>query len=128
MNMKRLLIIPMLLMVALLAAAKGAEIKFTKTTHDFGNIRANGGRVSCEYEFTNTGDAPLILFSVSNGGCGCTTPTYPKSPIAPGKKGIIKITFDPSGRKGELNRTVMVKSNAKSKKEKLSFKGVILPK
>lgn len=126
--MKRLIFIPMILLAALIAAAKGPDITFVKTVHDFGNIRAKGGRVSCEYEFTNTGDAPLILFNVTNGGCGCTTPSYPKSPIAPGKKGIIKITFDPSGRKGELNRTVMVKSNVKGKKTKLSFKGVILPK
>ncbi len=69
------------------ASAKDkAEMTFVKTAHDFGTIKADGGAVTAVYEFTNTGSAPLTIINVSNGGCGCTKPSFPKRPIAPGKK------------------------------------------
>lgn len=109
------------------AIAAGPQMKFETTSHDFGTIHADGGKVSCEYTFTNTGTEPLVIISVSNGGCGCTKPSFPKKPIEPGKTGTIKITFNPAGRKGEFNRTVKVRSNAEQKRESLRFSGVIVP-
>ncbi len=108
-------------------AAGKAGIKFTSTSHDFGTIHEKNGRVTATYEFTNTGDAPLSIVTVTNGGCGCTKPSYPLEPIAPGKTGVIKITFDPRGRAGEFNRTVKVKTNASKSREKLTFSGVVIP-
>ncbi|MCH5246082.1 MAG: DUF1573 domain-containing protein [Muribaculaceae bacterium] len=115
-----------LIVVAVIALAGNPVITFKETTHDFGNIKATGGPVTCEYKFTNTGDAPLVILTVSNGGCGCTTPDFPKSPIASGKTGSIKIHFNPAGRKGEFNREVTVKTN-QGKRVKLRFSGVVIP-
>ncbi len=109
------------------ASAKGPEIKFDSTKHDFGIIHAKGAPVTATYAFTNTGDEPLIIVSVTNGGCGCTKPSFTPEPIAPGKSGEIKITFNPAGRKGELNRSVKVQTNASKKRVSLSFKGVVVP-
>ena len=126
--MKKILFIVIAMVVAVVAAAKDKpEISFAETKHDFGSIHANGGRVTAVYEFTNTGKSPLVIISVSNGGCGCTVPTYPKEPIAPGKSGKISITFDPRGRAGEFERVVKVKTNAKRQRLKLSFSGTIIP-
>lgn len=127
-DMKRLLFsfIGFLSIVCAMAQGK-AEITFDATGHDFGNIRSTGGRVTATYHFTNSGSAPLVIVSVSNGGCGCTTPSYPKEPIAPGKSGVITIKFDPSGRRGEFNREVKVKTNASKKRVSLKFSGVIIP-
>lgn len=108
-------------------AAGKPQIKFVSTSHDFGTIHEKNGRVTAAYEFTNTGDAPLSIVTVTNGGCGCTKPSYPLEPIAPGKTGVIKITFDPRGRAGEFNRTVKVKTNAAKSREKLTFSGVVVP-
>ena len=102
-------------------------ITFSQTKVDFGNIHASAGKVTATYQFTNTGSEPLVIITVTNGGCGCTTPSYPKAPIAPGKTGEIKITFDPSGRRGEFNREVKVRTNASKKRIPLRFSGVILP-
>lgn len=113
--------------VTALAADKGAAITFDQTKHDFGTIHASDGSVTAIYRFTNTGTEPLIIITVSNGGCGCTTPSYPKAPIAPGKTGVISITFDPTGRRGEFNREVKVKTNASKKRTSLRFSGVIIP-
>ena len=114
--------------VAIMAAGKGAELKFASNTFDLGTIHATKGVVKATYKFTNTGTEPLVIISVAHGGCGCTKPNYPKAPIAPGKSGEIVINFNPSGRKGELNREVKVKSNAKNGgKQTLRFTGVIIP-
>lgn len=124
------LIIMMLLAIAGFGsmAAKGkAQITFDSTSHDFGTIKADGGMVTAVYDFTNTGDEPLTIITVTNGGCGCTKPDFPKAPIAPGKKGEIKITFQPKGRSGEFNRSVKVKTNAGVGRKTLTFNGVIVP-
>lgn len=127
--MKKILsLLTICLTVAFAAVANdGAAIKFERTKHDFGTIHADCGTVSCDYTFTNTGSTPLVIISVSNGGCGCTTPSFPKEPIAPGKTGTITIHFNPAGRKGEFNRVVQVKTNASKKRESLRFSGVIVP-
>ena len=52
------------------------KAKFTKLEHDFGSL-PQGKPVTYEFEFTNTGDQPLILDNVQ-ASCGCTTPTWTK--------------------------------------------------
>lgn len=126
--MKKILILLVFAISAVGVALAGKPaIKFASTSHDFGNIHEKDGRVTAIYEFTNTGDAPLSIVTVTNGGCGCTKPSYPLEPIAPGKSGEIKITFDPRGRAGEFNRTVKVKTNAGKSRNKLTFSGVVIP-
>lgn len=128
--MKRIFLIAFTAIIASLSAVasnNGAAITFAETTYDLGTIKANKGNVTATYQFTNTGTEPLIIISVTNGGCGCTNPSYPKAPIAPGKSGEIKIKFDPSGRRGEFSRQVKVKTNAQNKRISLKFSGVIIP-
>lgn len=117
----------MIVAVATMAAVAGgkAELKFESKKFDLGNIKADGGPVTAVYKFTNAGDAPLVIIQVTNGGCGCTQPNYPKEPIAVGKSGEIKIHFNPRGRKGEVNRSVRVKSNGG--KAELHFSAVVIP-
>lgn len=126
--MKRYFPLLLCLMLSSIWASADSAIKFDRTSFDLGNIHASKGQVKATYNFTNTGNTPLVIISVSNGGCGCTKPDYPKQPIQPGKTGTITINFNPAGRKGELNREVKVKTNAPaSKKIALKFSGVILP-
>lgn len=127
--MKRLIsiFISVIAFTMMAAGAGKAAVTYESSSHDFGTISASKGPVSAEYKFTNTGDAPLIIVDVTNGGCGCTTPSYPKEPIAPGKSGVITIHFDPTGRRGEFNREVKVRTNAGKKRESLKFNGVIVP-
>lgn len=115
------------ILITLAAADKEAAISFDATRHDFGTIKADGGKVTATYRFTNTGTEHLVIINVTNGGCGCTTPSYPKAPIAPGKSGDITIKFDPSGRRGEFNREVKVRTNASKKRIALRFSGVVIP-
>lgn len=87
-----------------------AEIAFEKAIHDYGTIKESG-YAHCEFEFSNTGNAPLEIRRVT-ASCGCTTPDYPKAPIAPGAKGTIKVAYNTTGRPGPFNKSITVYSNA----------------
>ncbi len=108
------------------AKKKQAEIKFDKTAYNFGTIAERGGKVSHTFEFTNTGDANLVIVDAT-ADCGCTVPEYPAQPIAPGKKGKIKVTFDPIYRPGSFTKVVTVRSNAKQKKARVKITGTVNP-
>jgi hypothetical protein len=103
----------------------GAKIDFKKETHDYGNVKF-GGNGECKFEFTNTGNAPLII-SDAKGSCGCTVPTWPKEPIAPGAKGTITVKYD-TKRPGPIAKSVTITSNATNEPTKtLRIKGNVAP-
>jgi len=109
------------------AIADGPAITFFDREYDFGNIRENGGPVTHEFEFINTGNEPLVIISAT-ASCGCTRPKYPTEPIKPGKKGVIRVTYLPEGRPGEFYKSVKVRTNAKkSKKFALKIRGTVIP-
>lgn len=126
--MKKILTILMLMMLPVIVlAADKAQIHFDSIRHDFGTIKADGGTVTAEYRYTNTGKVPLVIDYVGNGGCGCTKPSYPKEPLAPGKSAVIKIHFNPSGRAGqEVNREIKIKANTHPRVSKIYFSAAII--
>ncbi len=91
------------------AVESGAKIKFEKETHDYGTVKQYGDG-SCEFEFKNTGNEPLMI-SNAKGSCGCTVPEWPREPIAPGKTGVIKVKYD-TKRVGPFGKSVTLQSNA----------------
>lgn len=101
-------------------------ITFKEKSYDFGYVAEKGGPVTHIFEFKNTGDAPLVIISAT-ASCGCTRPSYTTEPIAPGKKGKIKVTYLPDGRPGAFNKEIKVRTNAKSaKKFVLSISGTVV--
>lgn len=125
--MKKFLSLLLLAVCGLMASAAGPAVEFPELVHDFGTIAENGGAVSHEFSFTNTGDAPLMIVNAS-ASCGCTRPDFPKKPIKAGKSDRIKVTFLPTGRPGEFNKTVTIRTNAKkTKKVTLRIKGFVTP-
>ncbi len=107
--------------------SKSPLISFSTKRHDFGTIREDGGPVTCEFSFTNTGTAPLVIISAT-ASCGCTRPNYPAEPIRPGKSGKIKVTYLPKGRPGEFTKKVRVVTNSpSSKKITLRISGTVIP-
>ena len=119
--MKKVLFSLMMMFVAALGtnavmAQDGAKIDFAKEVHDYGT---NG---QCTFEFKNTGNAPLII-SNAKGSCGCTVPTWPKEPIAPGAKASITVKYD-TKRAGAINKSVTITSNAVNEPTKvINIKG-----
>lgn len=125
----------LLALIAIFVAAFSAGAKdkdkpqmdFAHTSHDFGVVKEDGGPVSYEFQFTNTGKSNLVVISAT-AQCGCTKPEFPEQPIAPGKTGVIKVTYNPLGRPGAFSKIVTVKSNADSPKVRLKIKGTVMPK
>ena len=103
------------------ASAKDS-IVFDKLEHDYGTIE-RGADGTCEFIFTNIGESPLILNNV-RATCGCTVPEWPREPIAPGAKGIIKVRYN-TNIAGTFNKSVTVFSNAVNKTVILRIKGKV---
>ena len=99
---------------------KTPEITFVKLVHDYGQIE-QGANGECEFEFKNTGKADLILTNCRS-SCGCTVPSWPKDPIAPGKKAVIKVKYN-TQRIGQINKTITVESNAVNDRVVLKITG-----
>ncbi len=105
-------------------AIEGAGMVFENETIDYGTIQQNsdGNRA---FVFTNNGNKPLIIES-TQGSCGCTVPTKPDGPIAPGAKASIGVKYA-TDRVGAFTKTVTVKSNAAGQETKLlTIKGTVL--
>ena len=101
-----------------------AVISAEETRYDFGTIKEADGNVSHTFIISNTGDKPLVITRVI-ASCGCTTPEWPKAPIAPGQKGEIKVTFNPDGRPGPFAKTISVYSNGKKGSFILNIRGEV---
>lgn len=110
------------------AQTKIADIKFDKTTYNFGTFPEEHPVVSCDFVFTNTGDAPLIIHQAI-ASCGCTVPEYPKQPIMPGKTGVVKVTYNGTGKyPGAIHKSVTLRTNAKTAMIRLFIEGEMTAK
>jgi hypothetical protein len=101
----------------------GPLMTFDVMEHNFGTIK-QGEVATYEFKFKNTGKEPLVI-SEAHGSCGCTVPDWPKDPIAPGKTGIIKVTFNSTGKSGAIDKTVTINSNNRDGIVTLHMKGTV---
>lgn len=100
------------------------EITFEQEIIDYGDL-AKGADSDRTYTFKNTGDEPLVIKMVRP-ACGCTVAEYPRTPIAPGSSGVIKVGYD-TQRVGPFNKTIEVHSNANENGRKiLRIKGRVV--
>jgi hypothetical protein len=110
--MKNLLtLITVILFGINLNAQTGPKIEFKApdNTIDYGTITKGTDNGIRFFEFTNTGDAPLIIKNVQS-TCGCTIPSFSKEPVLPGKTGKIEVKYNMNP--GPIRKSIMVESNA----------------
>lgn len=100
------------------------KILFTEELYDFGEI-PEGPQVTHEFKFKNTGKEPLVLSQVK-ASCGCTTPSWPKEPVLPGKESAILVTYNTQGRVGNFSKAITITSNSDSPSRVINIKGVVL--
>lgn len=131
--MKKLVLLASVLFLAVFTAsaqkaadANKPEFKFDKETHDFGSL-TEGEVATHEFEFKNVGKEPLTITNVVP-SCGCTTPKWSKEPIAPGKTGVITVSYDTKGRPTPFSKNVTIYSNAKTPTKVLYIKGEVKAK
>ncbi len=127
--MKRVILLFMAVLAMNFANAqqKDPVMNFTKTSHNFGNIKQEDGPASVRFEFVNTGGKPIIIKEVKS-SCGCTTPNWSKQPIPPGSKGFVEAVYDPRNRPGHFSKTVTVYSNASNSPVVLTITGNVAEK
>lgn len=100
----------------------GQEFKFEKETINYGKI-AQGSEGIRVFEFTNIGDAPLMIKHIKS-SCGCAVPQKPEKPIMPGEKGQISVSYD-TKRPGGFSKSITIFSNAKRERLSLKIKGFV---
>lgn len=121
--MKKIILATMLFISGFTSAAAQAEIKFDQTVHNFGKFSENAPKVTCIFNFTNTGDKPLVI-NQAVASCGCTVPEYTKAPIAPNGKGQIKVTYNGTGKfPGHFKKSITVRSNGTVEMTRLYIEG-----
>lgn len=85
------------------------SIQWIDSVKDMGKIN-EGQVIDLVYRFKNTGTNRLFIKSV-NVSCGCTVAEKPEEPIAPGKEGEIKATFNSTGKSGPNTKNIYVYAN-----------------
>lgn len=103
---------------------EGAGLLFETETMDYGTIAKNSDGKR-EFVLTNNGNKPLIITN-AQGSCGCTVPTWPKEPIAPGEKAVIGVKYS-TDRVGPFSKTITLTTNVTGQPTKvLTIKGNVL--
>lgn len=101
---------------------EGPQFTWETEEMDFGLIPM-GIPVKAEFTFTNTGKAPLVLKDVRK-TCGCTSVSFPREPIMPGRTGTITAEYDASD-KGVFNKKLTVLANTEEGMHYLRIKGSV---
>jgi hypothetical protein len=99
-------------------------IKFEEDVHDFGKI-IEGETVSYSFKFTNTGKSDLVIADVST-SCGCTVPSYPKTPIRPGGRDVIKVSFNSAGKRGFQSKNIVIVANTQPNSTTVKIKAQVI--
>ncbi len=101
-------------------------VQWLDSVQDFGKV-TDGEKVIITFHFKNTGTKPLVIANVQ-ASCGCTVPSKPDEPIAPGAEGKITAEFNSAGRVGKASKYLNVTCNTKENVTNLLFEGEVLPK
>jgi len=96
---------------------------FAEPVFNYGKIE-QGDVVMHDFTFVNTGQRDLVITDI-RASCGCTQPTYPFLPIAPGKSGVIGVKFDSKGKLGKMKPMVTITTDADPPINKIFLEGFV---
>lgn len=99
-------------------------LTWKEDVYDFGDIM-EGDVVTHEFEFTNSGTAPLLILNATS-TCGCTIPEWPKEQISPQKSGRIQVKFNSLHKTGQQSKEVTIFANTFPNQSKVTIKGKVL--
>ena len=105
---KKIVFVLGLLLLASAPAYADSRINFDTKELTFPNVR-EGVKITAEFPFTNSGDQPLEIISIST-SCGCIATDYDRV-VAPGQRGLVSIQLDTSDIMGAFRKTAVVKTN-----------------
>jgi|AntRauTorckE5430_2_1112549.scaffolds.fasta_scaffold01261_4 hypothetical protein len=124
-NLFALIVLVAFAATSMFAQSNTPKMEFEQTTVDYGSIEQNSDPLRT-FSFKNTGTSPLIITG-ARGSCGCTVPSYPKKPIAPGETAVIEVRYD-TKRIGAFRKSVRITTNEKVMKKTKDDQGAIVEK
>lgn len=109
--MKNVFVVAFMIANSFVFAQSGAKIVFKDkdNTIDYGTVSKDSDDGVRKFEFTNTGDQPLVIKNVQS-TCGCTVPSKPTGEILPGKSDFITVKYNMNP--GPIRKTITVETNA----------------
>lgn len=111
---------------ATLFAQKANDVaKFNSEKVDLGKIQFDDA-TTATFIVKNIGTTPLIIANATP-ACGCTVGDYTKSPIAPGKEGWIKATYNAKSL-GAFDKAITVQFAGIAETKSITIKGEVLSK
>lgn len=110
--------------IGCISAFAQAEIKFEKTSHNFGTFYESESQKTV-FKFTNKGNEPLVIHQAIT-SCGCTVAKFTQTPIAPGKSGEVEIIYNGKGKLfGHFRKSITIRSNSKAPITRISIEGTM---
>jgi hypothetical protein len=95
--------------IALAQAAAQPRLTLETTHYDFGRLPPDTA-ITHRFKLTNTGNAPLLISRLSV-SCGCTSSVVGKQTLDPGESTGLEVTYDSTGNRGPIQKSVTVASN-----------------
>lgn len=120
----KLLAITSLVFISTFSANAQADFTFEKMEHDFGAIKHSSDTIWYSFKFKNTSSEPLVISNIET-ACECTLAKWPKTPVLPGRSGVIKGGYKLKGKTGVFNKTLTIMANTLPATTTLTIKGVI---
>jgi PBP1b-binding outer membrane lipoprotein LpoB len=100
-----------------------AKITLVETDFNFGSV-TEGDVVKHTYKFKNVGNQTLLITDIRT-TCGCTVPTWNKSPIAAGASDQVEVKFDTKGKENEQVKKITIIANTFPAETELILRGMV---
>ncbi|GHT48773.1 hypothetical protein AGMMS49982_00730 [Bacteroidia bacterium] len=111
---------------AVAQTAEGAQkvVSVDRLVHDFGTVPETSGEIKTTFAVTNNTDEPVLVTNVRS-TCGCTVPSWTKTPIEAGQKGEIAVVYNTTGRPGPFDKEVTISTSSEPQTLKVRIKGIV---
>ena len=99
------------------------KLHFPYPNFNFGVI-VEGDEIDHSFQFKNIGNKPIDIKTIKV-SCGCTTPSYPFTSIAPGETAMIDVSYSSLNKWGKQKASLTVWTNGRPAKYTLYLEGVV---
>ena len=102
-------------------------LAFETLQKDFGVIYEDGSPLAVDYHFVNVSSKPVVITRITT-NCGCTVAEIGDSVVAPGKRSVIRVKFNPRRRSGTVDTNSFVYTSLSDKEPvaKLTLLGNVI--
>ena len=100
-----------------------AKITLEETDFNFGSVN-EGDVVKHTFKLKNVGNQPLLITDIRT-TCGCTVPTWNKSPIVANANDQVEVKFDTKGKANEQIKKITIIANTFPAETELILRGMV---